>query len=179
MLREAVLSARVREESFEEEMVYSDIGFLLLGFILDKITGDMESYLQEKLFIPLDMTCTGFNPSKKELCVPTELTSWRGLVQGQVHDEKAFLLGGIAGHAGLFSSLDDLINFAACYSKVGYIKANGYYPLRVWISFKRPLCRLVGWRGVWAGLSVRPLIPIVISFPVEVSFMLDLPGPPS
>ncbi len=118
----SLLSPGLDEDKFEKAIVYSDIGYMLMGLIIDRVTGSMEDFLHEEFFGPLKMKDTGFNPSGE--CLPTELSQWRGLVRGQVHDEKAYILGGVAGHAGLFSSLGDLVNF------VRMIMAGGVFEKR-------------------------------------------------
>jgi len=96
---------------------YTDFGYILLGFILDKIYGNLEDAVEDKILRPLTMTDTCFNPLKKGLasrCAPTELTLDRGLIQGEVHDGKAFRMNGVSGNAGLFSNATDLMKFAQC-----------------------------------------------------------------
>ncbi|HEU4641763.1 MAG TPA: serine hydrolase [Gemmatimonadaceae bacterium] len=97
-------------------MVYSDIGVILLGKIVEKITGEpLDRYDEEHIFRPLGMTSTMYRPPAKlwPRIAPTELDPWRGrLVHGEVHDENAYALGGVSGHAGLFSSAHDLAIFA-------------------------------------------------------------------
>lgn len=101
---------------------YVDINFILLGFIVEKLYNDTIDNLANKyIFKPLDMKDTCFNPKNKDRCVPTELTENRGLVVGTVHDEKAEFLGGVAGHAGAFSTTYDLRNF------VEMVLSNGYH----------------------------------------------------
>lgn len=98
--------------------VYSDLGFILLGWLIQKIDGDLAQSLQENVFKPLKMKKTGFNlkVNNPKLFVPTENVPARGgALRGTVHDEKAHLLGGISGHAGLFSTLADLNNFVSMY----------------------------------------------------------------
>ena len=89
---------------------YSDLNFILLGFILEEISGlSLDKLAKLELYSKLGMEHTGFNPEfSKELIAPTEMTKDRGLVWGKVHDEKAFHNGGVAGHAGLFSNTHDL-----------------------------------------------------------------------
>ncbi|WP_420633740.1 glycoside hydrolase family 3 N-terminal domain-containing protein [Candidatus Palauibacter sp.] len=101
-----------------EETVYSDIGFMTLGFFIEEITGQsFDYYLYESLFRPLGMRDTWFNPpnSLHGRVAPTEMdTVYRDRhVVGEVHDENAHALGGVAGHAGLFSDARDLARFAA------------------------------------------------------------------
>ncbi|MEM9721744.1 MAG: glycoside hydrolase family 3 N-terminal domain-containing protein [Bacteroidota bacterium] len=93
---------------------YSDIGFILLGKIVEKVTQEpLEMYLQRNFYAPLGMNQSLFNPAKHGLsanCPPTEKDRhWRfTTIQGYTHDPMASLLGGVAGHAGLFSNVYDL-----------------------------------------------------------------------
>lgn len=95
---------------------YSDLGADILGFVAEAVAGErLDSYLRRKVFQPLGMTDTDFRPSAslRDRIAPTELTPPRGYpLRGEVHDENAFALGGIAGHAGLFSTATDLSVFA-------------------------------------------------------------------
>ncbi|HEX6536362.1 MAG TPA: serine hydrolase [Gemmatimonadaceae bacterium] len=96
--------------------VYSDLGADVLGFIVEKVTGEtLDQYLHERVYAPLGMTNTYFRPadSLKDRVAPTEVAPPRGYpLQGEVHDENAYALGGVAGHAGLFSTAADLSIFA-------------------------------------------------------------------
>jgi beta-glucosidase-like glycosyl hydrolase/CubicO group peptidase (beta-lactamase class C family) len=96
-----------------DSTVYSDIGLMTLAFIVEQITGtDLDSFLQTRLWRPLGMQDTGFRPDPALLprIAPTEVdTTYRFTkVHGVVHDENAFAIGGVAGHAGLFSSARDM-----------------------------------------------------------------------
>ncbi|HON49939.1 MAG TPA: glycoside hydrolase family 3 N-terminal domain-containing protein [Candidatus Sumerlaeota bacterium] len=95
--------------------IYSDIGFMTLGFIVEKVSGkDLNEFTQERIFKPLNMKHTRFNPpaSWKKRIAATEFWShWNRLAWGEVHDENANAIGGIAGHAGLFSTAGDLAIF--------------------------------------------------------------------
>ncbi|MCY3698533.1 MAG: serine hydrolase [Gemmatimonadetes bacterium] len=98
--------------------VYSDIGFMTLGFLIEEIAGQpLDYYLHESVFRPLGMTETWFEPPRSlyRRTAPTEVdTVYRHRhVHGEVHDENAHALEGVAGHAGLFSSARDLSKFAA------------------------------------------------------------------
>ena len=102
------------------KVVYSCLGFILLGLILEKVAGEeLDAFLQKALFDPLGMEDTCFNPKKnfgpeKLLRVaPTEATEDRGLLRGEVHDENAYCIGGVSGNAGLFSTAVDLAKFAS------------------------------------------------------------------
>jgi len=101
------------------EYKYSDLGFILLGEIVEKVTGQsLDNYLQDTLYGPLGMNATMFNPKRRgkyltDRIPPTEQdTTYRHkLMQAEVHDERAYYLNGVAGHAGLFSSAGDLATY--------------------------------------------------------------------
>ena len=94
------------------KMVYSDINFLVLAKVIEKITGmPINEYVEKNFYEPLGMTETMFTPppALKDICAPTEFDAVAGhLLQGIVHDENSRSLGGVAGHAGLFSTSHDL-----------------------------------------------------------------------
>ena len=96
--------------------VYSDLGMITLQKVIEKISKkSLADFLGGNIFNPLDMKLTMYNPPRdiKQNCVPTELDDfWRmRLLQGEVHDERAYMLNGVAGHAGLFSTAEDLAKF--------------------------------------------------------------------
>lgn len=96
--------------------VYSDLGMITLQQVIERISGkSLDKYLDQNLFKPLGMNSTMYNPPPKlkEKCMPTELDDfWRmRQLQGEVHDERAYMLNGVAGHAGLFSTAHDLAIF--------------------------------------------------------------------
>ena len=93
--------------------VYSDIGLMVMGKIVESITGmPQNEYLEKAVFAPLKMKDTGYlpDPSLLDRIVPTEIKE-EGLIHGYVHDENTHSLGGVAGHAGLFSTAPDLSRF--------------------------------------------------------------------
>jgi uncharacterized protein YbbC (DUF1343 family)/beta-glucosidase-like glycosyl hydrolase len=96
--------------------VYSDLGLILLGEILERVAGrSLDSFVRQRVFQPLGMNDTSFRPPAelRQRIAPTEVDPWRGrLLQGEVHDENASALGGVAPHAGLFSTAGDLARFA-------------------------------------------------------------------
>jgi CubicO group peptidase (beta-lactamase class C family) len=96
--------------------VYSDLGADVLGFAVEAIAGQgLDAFLKERVFEPLGMSDTHFRPaaSERDRIAPTEVSSPRGYqLRGEVHDENAWALGGVAGHAGLFSTAADLSLFA-------------------------------------------------------------------
>jgi CubicO group peptidase (beta-lactamase class C family) len=116
-------------------MVYSDLGAILLGMVVERISAQtLDVFAQERIFGPLGMSDTGFNPIwwvepnggpaadgeedavdlLRSRIATTQLDTVARLrfVQGNVHDDNAFALGGVAGHAGLYSSARDLAVFA-------------------------------------------------------------------
>ena len=99
----------------DSKVVYSCFNYILLGFIIEKLKGNMESYASQVIFDPLNMKMSGYNPALKGLkqqCVAEEMTDARGLIQGNVHDGKAYIIGGVAGNAGVFSTIEDLSHLA-------------------------------------------------------------------
>ncbi|HXJ85638.1 MAG TPA: serine hydrolase [Candidatus Binatia bacterium] len=134
------LRARTREELLQAAVTtpltadpgtraeYSDIGFIVLGLALERLAGELlDAFCQREVFGPLGMTRTTFNPPRelrpripptadeREIeANPTKphSTFRNRIVQGEVQDENAFVLGGVAGHAGLFATAGDLARFA-------------------------------------------------------------------
>lgn len=106
-----------------QRFVYSDIGFFLLADIVARVSGQrFETFVTERLFAPLGMTETMFTPSADvhPRTAPTEVCTPYGwpcagpgaaMLRGTVHDPTARRMGGVAGHAGLFSTADDLVRF--------------------------------------------------------------------
>ena len=93
--------------------VYSDLGMIVLGKLIEKVTGKtLDQFCKEEIFQPLRMNNTYFNPpdSLRYKIAPTEYDNyWRNrLVWGTVHDENSALLDGVAGHAGVFSTANDI-----------------------------------------------------------------------
>jgi uncharacterized protein YbbC (DUF1343 family)/CubicO group peptidase (beta-lactamase class C family) len=96
--------------------VYSDINFILMGEIVHRLSGEMVSdYARQNVFLPLDMKDTMFQPPPSLIprIAPTEELTQNGPpLRGVVHDPTARNMGGVAGHAGMFSTADDLARFA-------------------------------------------------------------------
>ncbi len=104
------------EQDPGSKYVYSDLGMITLQKVMEKISGkSLDKFLEENLFRPLEMNSTMYSPpiELKELCAPTEFDNFYRMrqLQGEVHDERAYMLNGIAGHAGLFSTAPDLSKF--------------------------------------------------------------------
>lgn len=104
-------------------MVYSDIGAYMLGRLVERVSGEtLDHYLMSHVFGPLRMNETMYRPpaSLKPRIAPTEIDPIRGgKVWGVVHDERAYYLGGVSAHAGLFSSAHDMARFARMYLNGG------------------------------------------------------------
>ncbi|HKV06412.1 MAG TPA: glycoside hydrolase family 3 N-terminal domain-containing protein [Candidatus Acidoferrales bacterium] len=99
------------------QIEYSDLGFILLGEIVERLTGEpLDAFAKREIFQPLGMDRSMFNPPRRlrEDIAPTEMDSAyrKRLVWGEVHDENAWAMGGVAGHAGLFSTAEDVATFA-------------------------------------------------------------------
>lgn len=106
---------------------YSDVNFILLGFLVERVSGQpLDQFVQKEIFQPLGMTRTGFRrfePTAPDgfpqtdpagdlgLVAPTEVLSTNRVLRGVVHDPTARRLGGVAGHAGVFTTAEDLARF--------------------------------------------------------------------
>ena len=102
-----------------ERTEYSDIGFILLGKVIEVLSGEpLDRFCAREIFAPLRMDSTRFRPPifVRSQILPTENdTGFRGrVIQGEVQDENAYAMGGVSGHAGLFANVRDLLRFAAC-----------------------------------------------------------------
>jgi serine-type D-Ala-D-Ala carboxypeptidase len=118
--RDVMLGYIAQEDLLYEQgsrSLYSDLGFLLLGFSVERLSGEsLEQFCRRRIYDPLDAHPLTFAPRRPlalhteppELAfaiAPTEEDTWRGrTLRGEVHDENAFALGGVAGHAGLFGT---------------------------------------------------------------------------
>lgn len=98
------------------QVEYSDLGPDVLAFIVERASGmPLDSFLEQRVFEPLGMSQTSFRPNAllRSGIAPTELNPPRGYpLRGEVHDENAYALGGVAGHAGIFSTASDISVFA-------------------------------------------------------------------
>lgn len=148
-----------------ERFIYSDVGFLVLGHVVERVTGrSVADFARSEIFEPLAMRTTSYQPAP-ELRVriaPTEKRSGQ-FIRGGVHDPRAHQLGGVAGHAGLFSTAQDLARYAAMMSQRGRWKGVTILRENTWEAMTRP-CevprgrRSLGWdnyspyssnRGAW------------------------------
>ncbi|MEU0332852.1 serine hydrolase domain-containing protein [Streptomyces sp. NPDC006193] len=110
---------------------YSDLNMLLLQFVLERITGrTLDVLVQDGITRPLGMTSTAFGPCPGAAATEDQRRPWakadRGMLRGVVHDENAWALGGVAGHAGLFSTAPDLAVFCRA-----LLAGGAYGPARI------------------------------------------------
>src|SRR5690606_4979817 len=130
-----VVTSRVREKPVRTpyDYRYSDMGFYILQQLAETMLNQpMEEFLQQNLYEPLGATSMGYLPIRrfpKEMIAPTERDSLfrKRLLVGTVHDQGAALVGGIAGHAGLFSNANDLAKLAQMLLQEGYYGGIRYY----------------------------------------------------
>lgn len=113
-----------------EKSLYSDLGFMLLGFIVERLSGTtLDRFVAERIVEPLSAGSLFFLPTDEDghsrrkalmrTIAPTEFDGWRGrLLRGEVHDENAAVAGGVAGHAGLFGTAESLLSVTG-----GWLKA--------------------------------------------------------
>ena len=133
---------------------YSSQGFVLLGLIAEAVTGRrLDDLVQELVCGPAGMTDTHYNlgEADRERAVYTEDCPWRGrIVTGEVHDENAVVLGGIAGHAGLFSTLGDLERLGTALAAGGdkLLDATTYGEMTRCQTGHLPLRRALAWQMI-------------------------------
>lgn len=136
---------------------YSSQGFMIVGSIIESVTGlPLERAMQETVLAPLGMHRTMFNPPEElhRSIAATEICPWRGrLIQGEVHDENCVVLGGAAGHAGLFGAADDLVRLCQTMLRLGETGSGSYLkPATVLLMTRNHtpglnLARALGWQA--------------------------------
>ncbi|WP_255955107.1 serine hydrolase [Streptomyces odontomachi] len=109
--------------------LYSDLNMLSMQLVLEQVTGKpLDQLVGERITGPLHMTDTGYNPPAAKLpriaATEFEATPPRGMVRGSVHDENSWALNGVAGHAGVFSTVDDLAVLAQTILNGGVYKGH-------------------------------------------------------
>ena len=99
----------------KEGMVYSDLGFMLLSDVVRQVSGKpLDRFMEEHFYHPMGLIRTFYNPiamlgpMHSFLVAPTEVDSLRGLIRATVHDPNAYAMGGVSGHAGLFSTAEEV-----------------------------------------------------------------------
>lgn len=125
-IRDTMFKANVNSPlSGKKKYLYSDLGYYYLQRIIEKKTGkSLDEFIFQMFYQPLGATTLGYNPLKrfqKEQIVPTELdlVFRKQLIHGFVHDQGAALMGGVAGHAGLFANANDLAKLMQLYLNYG------------------------------------------------------------
>lgn len=104
-----------------EKFIYSDINFILLGEIVRRVSGrPLDEFVRDEIFAPLGMAETGFRPAAalRARIAPTEVENGAPL-RGVVHDETTRFMGGVSGHAGMFTTAGDLAKFAQMMLSMG------------------------------------------------------------
>lgn len=94
--------------------IYSDVGYIVLGKLVERVSGEgLDQFARQRIFLPLGMEETGFRPGEglRKRAAPADRREGRW-IEGEVHDPRAYYLGGVAGHAGLFSTAADLARYA-------------------------------------------------------------------
>jgi len=133
--RENLTAEQILERIYQEQLVagigekviYSDLGFITLYKLIETVTGELfEEYVKRELFDQLGMTETGFCPQfERERYAATEYSNkLNDYKHGVVHDENTESMGGISGHAGLFSTIHDLANYASMIENDGVFNGN-------------------------------------------------------
>ncbi|MBU0665720.1 MAG: serine hydrolase [Proteobacteria bacterium] len=112
--------------------VYSDLGFILLGFIIEKISEkNLKEYIEEKIYKPLNIQKSLFYGKKgsveRQFYAATGICPWTGeMLSGKVHDDNCRALGGVAGHAGLFGTIGGVVHW--CEHLLSHIKGRTRHP---------------------------------------------------
>ncbi|MGA7175499.1 MAG: glycoside hydrolase family 3 N-terminal domain-containing protein [Candidatus Acidiferrales bacterium] len=155
--------AEMRQQLYAEHLVsapgtkieYSDLGFILLGDIVERLTGKtLDQYARENIFDPLGMNDSYFNPPRvlRARIAPTQNDAAyrKRQLHGEVDDANAFALGGVAGHAGLFSTAADVAAFAQMMLNVGIYAQQRILPGAIVTQFTARVAvgdsaRTLGW----------------------------------
>lgn len=148
------------------QYAYSDIGMITMGKVIESISGmGLDEYLQQKVFGPLGMIHTGYTPTHlpQTRIVPTEYSDWADeLIRGYVHDENSHSLGGVTGHAGLFSTGTDLARYCQMMLNGGILDTVRILQPETIAEFIVPAgivaegygsTRTLGWGGPWEDSS--------------------------
>lgn len=108
----AIQKLPVSQINRNHRVVYTDLGLILVGLVIEKILGmPIQTAVTERVLVPLNLPSATFQPDPAQ-CIPTTYSRQRGLLQGVVHDPKAQVLGAQCGSAGMFASVTDLVQFA-------------------------------------------------------------------
>ncbi|UCG86294.1 MAG: beta-lactamase family protein [Gemmatimonadota bacterium] len=129
---------------------YSDLSSMLLGWIVESVSGmSLDEFAAQEVFRPVGMTQTGFKPSRDRIPLMAPVGLWRGhVIAGELHDQNAVRLGGVSGHAGLYSTGLDLGRYAQVYLNWGATASGAqlFRPETVSLFTRRGLGnRALGW----------------------------------
>ncbi|MCR5445252.1 MAG: serine hydrolase [Bacteroidales bacterium] len=132
----------VAQSSLVEKPVYSDFNFMLLGDVVEKVTGQsLEQYVTEQFYTPMGLRRTTFRPLNHGIALtqiaPTEQDSSRGLIHGIVHDPNANAMGGVSGHAGLFSTAEEVAKLMQMLLNGGQLDGTRYIKEKTVETFTR------------------------------------------
>jgi CubicO group peptidase (beta-lactamase class C family) len=148
--------------------LYSDLGLILLGEVLERVAGEgIDVFAKKRIFEPLGMKDVLYRPPPAMLprIAPTENDPWRGRVlRGEVHDENAHALGGVAPHAGLFGTAPALARFAQMILDGGVFEHQRIASRETVERFTRRAgiagsTRALGWDTAWDGVGPRSSTP--------------------
>ncbi len=137
------------------KFVYTDVGYLVLGEIVRRLSGkNVHEFSRDNIYRPLGMTDTGYLPEERlrRRAAPTERRNDQWM-QGEVHDPRAHRLGGVAGHAGLFSTAEDLAVYAQMMLGGGTYAGVRVLGEETVARMTRPRRVSSGWRGL--GWDIR------------------------
>lgn len=155
-----------------DRYTYSDLGYILLGAVLETVfERPLNELLREQIAVPLGMNDTGFNPPDETQVhlAPTANCSMREgkILKGEVHDANAAAMGGVAGHAGLFSTLEDLIRYAQMLLRGGRPLLS-YYTVQQMLAAQVALSgQPLGWHTLGFFAHPNSLLPRGDLFPTR------------
>ena len=137
---------------------YSDLGFMLLGKVVEMAGRDsLDAFAHDNIFAPLGMEKTRFKPPAawRSQCAATEKCAWRGkIMQGEVHDENAYAMGGVSGHAGLFAPAGDLALFCRALLEGKLLKPDTVREMTDMTAVPTYPWQVIGWQiDPWASGS--------------------------
>ncbi len=157
-----------------KEREYSDLGYMTLGWLVEKVSGkSLDWFAKERIFNPLGMRHTLFNPPRSlwRKCAATEDCPFRKKVmQGEVHDENAYQMGGVSGHAGLFSTADDLSLFARMMLQGGKLEGMQILSQQTFREMLRPQPMPQGVRQALGWWFKKPPEEATVFLPSERSY---------
>lgn len=153
------------------DIVYSDLGYILLGDLIERVCHQsLEDVFNEVIKQPLSLQDTYYHvpDDKKNRCAPTEYKPHRGMVSGEVHDGKAFIMGGVGGSAGLFSTLLDVVKMVQA-----YLGENAILTQPCLANLKETKISINGQSRTWGWIVKKPGILYHTGF-TGTSILMDM-----